>query len=91
MRRQLFLAALVVPWPAAGAPQETLRRVRVESAEPALLAAELESEAFDVLEGAVLARSLELVVGAGELAALERRGLAPRLFELRVEPAEGRF
>ena len=82
MRKQLLLGALLAASPALCAAQEPLRRVRVESAAAASLAAELETQGFDVLEGTVLAGSLELAVGSAELAALERRGLSPAVLEV---------
>ncbi len=80
MRPRLLLALLALASPAAG--QETLRRVRLIASDPESIAAFFEASGFDVLEGALGAESLELVVTPAELRELRRRGFAPQVLEV---------
>jgi hypothetical protein len=61
---------------------EPLRRVRVESPRAPELAAELHGLGFDVLQPTVTQDSLETIVGADDLAELQRRGLKIETLEI---------
>ncbi len=62
--------------------QDTLRRVRIQAEDAPALASRFEAEGCDVLEGAVQATSLELVVSVAELGELDRLGYAPEVLEI---------
>ncbi len=75
MKHQILLAA-VLGAACAPALAQPLARVRIESADARALAASLEGAGYDVLEGGVQDRSLEVIADEAGIADLRRRGLA---------------
>lgn len=73
--RALTLAALLAPLATA----QSLQHVRVSAPDAPSLAEILEQEGFDVIEGSVHSRSLELVVSEASAALLKARGLTVQL------------
>jgi hypothetical protein len=75
---RLALVAALCGWPLAAVAQ-TLTHVEITTADAPALAAALEREGFDVVEGSVKAGRLEVIASDQMLALLEERG-----FEMRV-------
>ena len=84
MRQLLFASAMTTALLAGlGQAQEpTLRRVIVESPKAAAQAEEFEDLGFDVVEGSVGPRSMELVVSLDSLDWLRRQGFSPTVLEI---------
>ncbi|MEO6711673.1 MAG: M14 family zinc carboxypeptidase, partial [Planctomycetota bacterium] len=66
----------------AQAQEPSSLRVQVASPQPEVLAGELESQGFDVIEGSVAAASLELVVSPQSFAWLKSQHLSPTVLEI---------
>ncbi len=64
------------------ATSQELTRVSIRTQGAAALAAELETEGFDILEGTVTGRSFEAIVSPESMGLLIARGYAPQILEV---------